>query len=136
MTGKFWTICLAAGAVLLAGCDETTLMRVSGGDPAYDGRWTGRMAFSIGLASCPRRGALALDLSGGVFSGDVRFPELEARRVMGKVIEGGEVAGGEIKRGPIPWADVTGSFNIDGTASGRWKTRECEGSWEARRVAG
>ena len=127
---------LAAAFLLVSACDETTLMRVSGGDASYDGQWSGRLNFAIGVASCPRRAALTLEIKGGVFSGDVRFAELEPRRIFGKVVEGGAVEGGEIKRGPIPWADVTGTFTKDGEASGRWKTRECEGSWEARKFGG
>jgi hypothetical protein len=128
-------VALAGAALLLAACDETAVMRLTGGDPRYDGQWSGRITFSIGTAACPRRGAIAFEARGGVISGSVRFPELEARRVLGKILEGGVVEGGEIKRGSIPWADLTGTFQA-ADASGRWKSRECEGSWEARKLSG
>ena len=126
---------LAGAALLLSACDETAVMRLTGGDPRFDGQWAGRITFSIGTADCPRRGSIAFETRGGVMSGSVRFPELEARRVLGKIVEGGMVEGGEIKRGSIPWADLTGEFQA-AEAAGRWKSRECEGSWEARKLSG
>ena len=122
---------LALGALgVLAGCGGGFLTPAAEG---YDGRWSGRVLFSFGEPDCPRRGAMTVTVGRGVLDGQMRFAGLDPRDVVGRIAEGGALEAGQLKLGPAEWATLSGTFQ-DATATGRYDSGDCEGTWELRRA--
>lgn len=128
---RWTTAAFSLGALaLVGGCGGGLLAPAAEG---YDGRWAGRVLFSIGAADCPRRGAMTVAVGRGVLEGQLRFPDRDPRAVVGRIAEGGALEAGQLKLGPVEWATLTGAFE-DASASGRYDSGDCEGTWELRRA--
>lgn len=116
---------------LLAGCSSAPVMPF-GGDPTYDGVWRGRILFTLGESSCPRRGNLVVDINGGFMDGEVRWADGSDARFQA-VIKDGVIDRGQVRRGGNEFAQVSGSF-AERVAEGRFDGKRCNGTWSLQKI--
>lgn len=121
-----------AVALLLGGCGVPAMLGT--GPNAYDGVWSGRATFALGVADCPRLAGLQAEIRNGVIDGNARWGE-ERGTFRGVIREDGALRSASVRRGQAAFADFEGSFE-ENAASGRWTSRHCEGDWELRKVRG
>ena len=129
---KHFLKCTAVALVAaLAGCQSMSVFQ--GEATPWDGRWTGRMTFSSGYASCPRRGTIQVQIASGDLDGSVRTHSRNFG-LSGRIDQAGGLKQSFISQHGQPIIDLTGQFDGD-TFSGRWEDikRNCRGSWELRR---
>lgn len=123
---------ILGATLLVAGCAET--IAVLGEPSPYDGRWVGRINLSYGERSCLRRESLQATVKNGVLTGLTRHSRGQMK-LSGRVGEDGALHSGNVKLYRVdPETDLTGQFNGE-KAQGRWKTSQCEGQWNLRRVS-
>lgn len=123
---------LAGLAALPACADAMRAMR--GTSDAFDGAWVGQMNVVTRTRACTlTRGGIRVSIDGGVFDGAVR-QATGAADFEGLILENGEVASATIDaQFDKDTAEVTGQFEKD-DAEGRWKSQECSGTWNLRRI--
>jgi len=123
----------AFAAVLLtglAGCNTAGLL--SGEPSPYDGIWAGRVLFTYGLADCPRRGAMKVEIRDGLINGELRWQD-GTGDMDGTVADDGTLYGSEMSRKGFDFGDAEGKFE-ERTAKGTFSGRKCRGSWELQKV--
>ncbi|RVU38788.1 hypothetical protein EOI86_05835 [Hwanghaeella grinnelliae] len=124
---------VALTAVLLtglAGCNTAGLLP---GEPSpYDGIWAGRVLFTYGVASCPRRGAIKAEIRGGNLDAELRWSD-GTGDMDGSVREDGTLFGSSMSRKGFDFGEAEGKFE-ERTAKGTFSGKKCRGSWELQKV--
>lgn len=129
---KGLTVGLLCGGLLLSGC--TQAVSVLGEPSPYDGRWVGRINLSYGERSCLRREPLQATVKNGVLTGLTRHSRGQMK-LSGRIGDDGALHSGNVKLYRVdPDTDLTGAFT-ENKAKGRWKTGNCQGQWNLRRVS-
>lgn len=124
---------LVGALVALTACADA-VRTLRGASDQFDGAWVGQFQVSSRTRACTlSRGGIRAAINGGVIEATIR----QAGGVAsfdGFILESGEVASGLID-GEFDKddAEVTGSFR-DANGAGRWRSEECDGTWELRRI--
>jgi hypothetical protein len=125
---------LLLGALTAAtGCADA-LRQIRGTTDEFDGAWVGQFNVVTRTTSCTiTRGGVRATINGGVIEGKVRQAGGSAD-FGAYILESGEVAGGRVvaefdKDSP----EVEGRFEGD-TAGGMWRSKECTGEWDLRKI--
>lgn len=114
----------------LAGCDTAAMLSRDPGP--YDGIWAGRILFTYGTASCPRRGVVKAEIRNGILNAELRWPD-GTGDMDGTVNDDGTLHGSDLSRKGFDFGEAKGMFE-ERTAKGTFSGRKCRGSWELQKV--